>query len=220
MSVSQALGFTHEFVVAPPGSTPRRTLLLLHGTGGDESQLLNLGHTLDRHAALLSPRGRVLEDGVPRFFRRFAEGAFDEADLILRAGELAAFINAAAESYRFDARSVMAVGYSNGANIAAALLLLHPATLHGAILLRPRVPFIPSTLPDLRCKPIVIGAGNQDPLVPVSDTERLASVLRSAGADVTVCYENAGHALADGDIECARRWLAKLTASTVDGAER
>jgi phospholipase/carboxylesterase len=217
MSLSQALGFTHEFVAGPANGSPRRTLLLLHGTAGNECQLLNLGHSLDRDAALLSPRGKVLENGMPQFFRILPDGALDEVELVERANELAAFIDAAAERYGFDPCSVLPVGYSNGANMAAALLFLHAAAVRGAILLRPKLPLVPSVLPDLMCKPVVIGAGNQDPLVPVSDTERLAGVLRRAGADVTVCYENSDHSLVDGDIECAIRWLARLEADELGG---
>ncbi|MDQ3814159.1 MAG: alpha/beta hydrolase [Armatimonadota bacterium] len=197
------LGFIHRFISGRGGLT----LLLLHGTGGSESDLIELGRALDPTAALLSPRGKVLENGMPRFFRRLAEGVFDEQDLIRRTHELADFVTAAAQYYGFDPRSVIAGGYSNGANIAGGLLLLRPEALSGAILLRPMVPLVPDTLPDLRETPVFISAGNYDPLVPVSNTERLVSLLGEAGADVTVVFEDAGHGLTSADVEAARDWL-------------
>src|SRR3954470_11944872 len=146
MSAPVTLDFVHRYV---PGRSTR-TLLLLHGTGGNETDLLSLGRSLDPTAALLSPRGKVLENGMPRFFRRLAEGVFDEEDLVRRAHELADFIGEAAEHYRFHPKNVVAVGYSNGANIAGGLLLLRPGVLSGAALLRPMVPLIPQTLPELK----------------------------------------------------------------------
>ena len=196
-------GFIHRFV---PGSS-NRTLLLLHGTGGNENDLLSLGHTLDPTAALLSPRGSVLENGMPRFFRRLAEGVFDEADLIRRANELADFIVSAAAYYSFDVSKVIAVGYSNGANIAGALLLLRPDVLDGAALIRPMVPLTPTDAPNLKGKAIFIAAGNQDPIVPLENSRALAAMLKRGGADVTLGIENAGHALTDNTVEVVRRWL-------------
>ena len=196
-------GFIHRFV---PGSS-NRTLLLLHGTGGNENDLLSLGHTLDPSAALLSPRGRVLENGMPRYFRRLAEGVFDEEDLIRRANELADFIVSAAAYYAFEASKVIAVGYSNGANIAGALLLLRPGVLDGAALIRPMVPLTPKDAPNLKGKAIFIAAGNQDPIVPLENSRALAAMLKRGGADVTLGIENAGHALTDNTVEVVRRWL-------------
>src|SRR5437588_9417037 len=147
--------FIHEFV---PGSS-ERTLLLLHGTGGNERDLIPLGHELDPGAALLSPRGKVLEHGMPRFFRRLAEGVFDLEDLTRRTHELADFVADAATRYGFDPRNVIAVGFSNGANIAASLLLLRPETLAAAVLFRPMIPLVPETLPDLSRVPVFIAAG-------------------------------------------------------------
>jgi len=195
--------FIHEFV---PGDS-ERTLLLLHGTGGNERDLLSLGRELDQNASLLSPRGQVLENGMPRFFRRLAEGVFDQEDLKRRTEELAGFVAAAAESYPFAADQVIAVGYSNGANIAASLLLLRPQTLRGAILFRAMVPLMPPTQPDISSVRVWIGAGDKDPIIATSDSRRLAELLRGAGADVTIRFLNAGHNLTNNEIETARDWL-------------
>jgi phospholipase/carboxylesterase len=200
------MDFTHRFVPAPERSTPR-TLLLLHGTGGNENDMLPLGRQLDPTAALLSPRGNVLENGMPRFFRRLAEGVFDEEDVIRRAHELAEFVGAAAARYEFDLKQVTAVGYSNGANIAAAVLLLQPEVLAGAILFRAMVPLVPTVLPDLARRRVLLSSGERDPIVPVENAERLTAMLREAGADVSLRFEPAGHALARGDIEAAKQWL-------------
>jgi len=198
--------FIHEFV---PG-TSKRTLLLLHGTGGNERDLIPLGRELDPNAALLSPRGKVLENGMPRFFRRLAEGVFDLEDLKYRANELADFVSAAAQHYGFASDKVVAVGYSNGANIAAATLLLRPETLPIAILFRAMVPLHPNKLPNLLSVSVWIGAGDQDPIVPASETKRLVELLRRAGADVTIRFAKAGHGLTNGDLEAARHWLGEL----------
>lgn len=195
--------FAHLYL---PG-TSDRTLLLLHGTGGTENDLLPLGRTLAPDAGLLSPRGRVLENGQPRFFRRLAEGVFDEEDLIHRTHELAAFLGEAAEEHHFDPRKLIAVGYSNGANIAGALLLLRPGALAGAVLLRPMVPLVPEAPPDLQGTPVLLAAGHQDPIVPSENVRRLAALLRHAGADVTLRFENAGHGLTSLTVETARHWL-------------
>src|SRR5213592_1219231 len=197
--------FIHEFV---PGNS-NRTLLLLHGTGGNERDLIPLARELDSRAALLCPRGKVLENGMPRFFRRVAEGVFDLDDLKKRTNELADFVAAAAQRYGFTADKVVAVGYSNGANIAASMLLLRPETLHGAILFRAMVPLVPENLPDLSSVRVWIGAGDQDPIVPASEAQRLAELLRSAGADVTIRFANASHALTEADVKTARHWLGE-----------
>lgn len=200
---AEALGFIHKFV---PG-TASRTLLLLHGTGGNESDLLQLGRALNPSAALLSPRGKVIENGMPRFFRRLAEGVFDEADLIKRTHELADFIEAASTEYKIDRKQLFAVGFSNGANIAGALLLLRPGVISGAALLRPMVPLIPERPPNLQGVPVLIAAGNQDPIVPAENAQRLVELLRSAGANVTVSFENAGHGLTEDTVETTKRWM-------------
>ena len=203
------LGFAHRFVAAR--STGQPTLLLLHGMGGGENDLLPLGSALLADANLLSPRGKVLENGMPRFFRRFAQGVLDVEDLKQRTHELADFVAAASAHYGFDGASVVAVGYSNGANIAASALLLRPDTLAGAILLRPMVPFVPETPPDLAKKPVFIGGGRRDELVPPEEVARLAALLRSAGADVTLDWqERGGHGLTLGDAQAAEVWLRRL----------
>ncbi|HYM82057.1 MAG TPA: alpha/beta hydrolase [Candidatus Limnocylindria bacterium] len=202
------LGFTHRFVPGDAGAG--RVLLLLHGTGGDENDLLPLGQALDPQAALLSPRGKVLERGMPRFFRRLAEGVFDLEDLEARAHELADFVTAAAAHYRFDPDRVCAVGFSNGANIAGALLLLEPGRLAEAILFSPMVPLVPEPTPDLGRTPVFIGAGRSDPIVPAAETERLAELLRRCGAVVTLHWTDAGHAVEAGEVAAARSWLERL----------
>ena len=201
--------FIHAFV---PG-TSNRTLLLLHGTGGNERDLIALGRELDPNAALLSPRGKVLENGMPRFFRRLAEGVFDLEDLKYRANELADFVAAAGEHYGFTSDNVVAVGYSNGANIAASMLLLRPEILGAAILFRAMVPLVPDKLPDLSSVCVWIGAGNQDPIIAPSETQRLVSLLRSAKADVTIRFFDAGHGLTNDEIDTAGRWLKDLQLS-------
>ena len=202
--------FTHRFI---PGAAGAPTFLLLHGTGGDETDLLGLGRALDSEAALLSPRGKVLEQGMPRFFRRLAAGVFDRKDLMLRTHELADFVADAATRYEFDVARVIAVGFSNGANIAASMLLLRPETLAAAILFRPMVPLSPETLPDLARVPVFIGSGRQDPIVPVAEAERLAALLRQAGAPVTLHWEASGHTLTPGDLDAAREWMNVHTAT-------
>ena len=198
--------FIHEFV---PGNSSR-TLLLLHGTGGNERDLIPLGRELDPNAALLSPRGKVLEHGMPRFFRRLAEGVFDLEDLKHRTNELADFVAAATHHYGLASDNVVAVGYSNGANIAASMLLLRPEILSAAILFRAMVPLIPDTQPKLSSVRVWIGAGTNDPIIPTSQTKRLAELLRRAGADVTMRYFQAGHELTAADVEAARDWLMNL----------
>src|SRR5436190_9588957 len=183
--------FIHEFVLGKS----ERTLFLLHGTGGNERDLIPLGRELDPNAALLSPRGKVLENRMPRFFRRLAEGIFDLEDLKTRTNELADFVAAAVRHYELAADHIVAVGYSNGANIATSMLLLRPEIMHRAILFRAMVPLIPDKLPDLSSVRIWIGAGDQDPIVPASETKRLVELLRRAGADVTIRFAKAGHGL-------------------------
>jgi len=198
--------FIHEFV---PGHSSR-TLLLLHGTGGNERDLIPLGRELDPNAALLSPRGKVLENGMPRFFRRLAEGVFDLEDLKYRTTELADFVAAAAQHYGFASDNVVAVGYSNGANIAASILLLRPEILSAAILFRAMVPLIPDRQPNLSSIRVWIGAGAHDPIIPTSETNALAELLRNDGADVTIRYFQTGHQLTRDDVDAARDWLALL----------
>ena len=206
-----ALGFVHRYVPPETGgeSAGATTLLLLHGTGGDEEDLLPLGRMLLPGAGLLSPRGNVLERGAPRFFRRLAEGVFDLEDLARRTEELAAFVEGAARTYDLERDGIVAVGFSNGANIAASLLLRRAGVLRGAVLLSPMVPFEPETLPDLAGTPVFIGAGRTDPIVPVEQVERLATMLADAGADVTLHWEPGGHAVTRGEVDSAREWLSR-----------
>jgi predicted esterase len=198
--------FIHEFI---PGSSTR-TLLLLHGTGGNERDLIPLGRELDPNAALLSPRGKVLENGMPRFFRRVAEGVFDLQDLKYRTNELADFVTLAAQQYGFAIDQIIAVGYSNGANIAASMLLLRPETLSAAILFRSMVPLIPETQPNVSAKDVWIGAGTNDPIIPTSEPQRLAETLRNAGANVTIRFFETGHNLTSQEVATARDWLATV----------
>lgn len=199
--------FIHRFVPADRKATTR-TLLLFHGTGGDENDLLGLGRTIDPGAALLSPRGKVLENGAPRFFRRLAEGVFDEADVTARARELSAFVEAAAARYNIDMDALIAVGYSNGANIAAAMILLGIAPFRQAILLRAMVPL--SDLKPSTPKPsrILISNGRIDPIAQPENTERLAELLRKSGAEVDLIFQSASHGLVPNDIAASQQWLA------------
>jgi len=204
------LDFQHRYLPAERPGLP--TLLLLHGTGGDENDLLPLGAALLPGAALLSPRGKVLEHGAPRFFRRLAEGVFDLDDLRLRTHELATFITSAATIYSFDPHNVIVAGYSNGANIAAAVLLLHPFALAGAILLHAQAPLEPEQRLALSNVPVFLSGGRVDTMVPAAETERLATQLRRFGADVTLYWEQGGHALGRGELTAARNWLAERVA--------
>jgi predicted esterase len=198
------LAFAHVYRAA---ATPAAgTFLLLHGTGGDEHDLLPIAEALDPNAGVLSPRGRVLERGMPRFFRRLAEGVFDEEDVQRRAHELAEFVGAAAERYAFDPRTVTAVGFSNGANIASAVLLVRPDVLSQAVLFRAMVPFVPDPVPSLHTR-VLVSNGRVDPLVSPAETERLVALLRGAGADVSLAWQNAGHQLTQSDLAAARDWL-------------
>jgi phospholipase/carboxylesterase len=201
-------GFTHRFEPATDATAP--TLLLLHGTGGNENDLLPLGRAIVPGAALLSPRGRVLENGMPRFFRRLAEGVFDQEDLALRTRELSGFIDAASENYGIDRTRLYAVGFSNGANMAASVLLRSPDKVAGAILIRAMVPFVLKQPPDLRDKPVLLLSGREDPIVPTGQAEDLAGIFKSAGADITLHWEKAGHALTQGDVSFARDWLSRV----------
>jgi predicted esterase len=209
MPQTDDLGFVHKFVPARPGVPHPVTLLLLHGTGGDENDLLSLGSELWPGAALLGVRGKVLEKGMPRFFRRFAEGIFDIEDLKFRTEELAQFIEAVSERYDFSTKKLIAVGYSNGANIAASLILLHPHYLAAAVLFRAMVPFTPDIIRDFSNHSVFIGAGDRDPIVPRGQPEELAAIFESGGAEVTLSWHQGGHELGDDDIEAAKTWLSE-----------
>ena len=202
-------GLSFQHVYTPSGNPAAPTLLLLHGTGGDEHDMVPLARLMPG-ANVLSPRGQVLEQGMPRFFRRLAEGVFDLEDLRLRAGDLADFVAAAAAHYRFDAARVVAMGYSNGANIASAVMLLRPGVLAGGVLLRAMVPLEPDPLPALGGTRVVISNGETDPIVPREETDRLARLLQRAGADVEVHWQRAGHQLMPADFAVAKTWLQSI----------
>ena len=201
------LGFIHKYLPAPLGNEAD-TLLLLHGTGGDENDLIPLGKLLAPNANLLSPRGKVSENGMPRFFRRLSEGVFDVPDLIARTHELADFVQSASQAYGFEAGRVTAAGFSNGANIAAGLLLLRPGVLKAAALFHAMVLLVPETRPDLTGTRVFLGAGRQDAMAPPEETERLAALLREAGADVTLHWQPGGHGLTREEAQAAAEWLA------------
>jgi len=196
----------HRWEPATVADAP--TLLLLHGTGGDENDLIPLAHLIAPGAALLSVRGNAEEQGAPRFFRRLREGVFDLEDLARRTGDLGDFLVAAGTQYRFAASTLFAIGFSNGANVAASLLLSRPAALAGGVLIRAMVPFEPSTLPELAGRAVLLSQGRMDPLIPVAGAERLATLLEQAGAEVEVAWQPGGHGLTPGDITVARRWLS------------
>lgn len=202
---TEVLRFAHRFL---RGTSPA-TVLVLHGTGGNEDDLLPLARELAHGANLLSPRGQVLENGMPRFFKRLAVGVFDEADVIRRAAELTAFVDAAARHYKFDAARVFALGYSNGANIAAAVMLLHPAALAGGVLLRAVLPLDPPSLPDLSSKPVLIAAGLDDPYAPRETVVALADRLKRSRAAVELRWHAAGHGLAREELPAVKEWIAK-----------
>jgi predicted esterase len=200
--------YVHHF--EPARDPAARTLMLvLHGTGGNEHDLLPLGRMIAPRAALLSPRGDVLENGMPRFFRRLAEGVFDVEDLRARTAALADWIPEAARAHGADPARVVAVGFSNGANIAASVLLLRPGVLAGAVLLSPMVPLEPDTPPALDGCPVLIAYGRQDPLAPPAQPEGLAGLLRDGGADVTVAPFDGGHTVTPGTLRIAQDWLAQ-----------
>ena len=209
-SSSSELGFIHQFI--PASTRPDQvTLLLLHGTGGNEQDLIPLGQELYPRAAILSPRGKVLESGMPRFFRRLAEGVFDIEDLKFRTQELADFVRKASKVYKFDLRYIISIGYSNGANIASSLLLIHPEIISSAVLFRAMVPFIPEKVPNLTGKNIFIGAGQYDPIVPREQTETLFGFFEKAGANVVLHFQqNSGHELGYDEISAAKDWLSNL----------
>jgi predicted esterase len=202
---SPDLGFQHVFTPSTAPDTP--TLLLLHGTGGTEHDLLPLAELLEPGAGVLSPRGKVLERGMARFFRRLAEGVFDLDDLRFRTHELAGFVATAARHYGFDGGRVVAVGFSNGANIAASTLLLEPGVLAGTILFRAMVPIVPEPLPSLPGTPVFMSNGRADSLIPAAEAERLAELLKQAGASLTIQWQPGGHQLTRQDVMQAQEWL-------------
>jgi len=182
------------------------TLLLLHGTGGSERDLLPLAGQIDPEANVLSVRGNVNENGMARYFRRLAEGVFDEEDLVFRTEELNDFLDEAAEKYEFDRNNIVALGYSNGANIAGSLLFHYQDALAGAMLHHPMVPLRGIDLPDLTDKRVFIGAGTNDPICPSKESEELQTLLENAGANVDIHWENYGHQLTLSEVEAAGAW--------------
>jgi phospholipase/carboxylesterase len=222
---SKNLNFIHRFIPSSKNSVEKyddylngkdnlvsknpATLLLLHGTGGNEDDLIPLGRLIYPNANLLSPRGKVLEHGMPRFFKRLAEGVFDIEDLKFRTQELAKFVNEASLQYSFDLSKTIAVGFSNGANIAASLLLLYPQVIAGAVLFRPMIPIIPNNLPNLSEKKIVILSGQYDPIVSKKQAEDLFSLLKKTDTKVTIQWQESGHEITQDDVQIAKKWLSE-----------
>ena len=206
--MNNGLDFIHRFISAnSKANKSSLTLLLLHGTGGTEDDLIPLGNELTLDASILSVRGKVLENGMPRFFRRLEEGVFDLEDLKMRTDELADFILKSSSIYDFDLKRLVAVGYSNGANIGASVLLRRPEVLAGAILFRAMVPFIPDVLPDLSKKFIILLEGMRDPIVSRQEAESLLKIFNKAHSNVTIKWQGSGHNLTQEDIESAKKWL-------------
>ncbi len=202
------LDFRHVFAPATAGRDDKATIVALHGTGGGEHDLLDLARAVSPTAAILSPRGKVSENGMARFFRRLSEGVLDEDDVVRRAHELADFLSGAARRYGRDPQQLMALGYSNGANVAAAVLLLRPEIFNKAILLRPMMPLTDIARPDLHGKDVLILKGRRDSVIPTASTDRLAQALAAAGARVSLETLPAGHGLTPEDLDRALGWLA------------
>jgi phospholipase/carboxylesterase len=204
--VNDDLGFIHRFIA---GEDPTvETVLVLHGTGGNENDLIGIGQAIAPGAAILSPRGNVLENGAPRFFKRLAEGVFDPKEVRSRGEELARFIRAAAVTYRLDPSRIFALGYSNGANIASTVMLIEPGIIQASILLRPMVVYEPPEKKDLSGSSVFISAGRMDPIVPTASVEQLAELFRSANADVTLKWQLAAHSLVPNEVREAAEWFA------------
>ncbi|WNF21051.1 alpha/beta hydrolase [Mesobacillus jeotgali] len=198
-----------KHIIKKGTDSSKPSLLLLHGTGGNENDLLPLANMIDPEATVLSVRGNILENGMPRFFRRLAEGVFDENDLIFRTQELHDFLDEASEKYDLDRGNIVAVGYSNGANIAASLLFHYKNALKGAILHHPMVPRRGIELPELSGTEVFLAAGKNDPICPASESEELKSLLLKANAHVEMHWENSGHQLTLSEVEAAREWYAR-----------
>ena len=203
------LGFVHRWI---PSDGADETVLALHGTGGDENDLLPLAGAVAPTKNVLSPRGKVLEMGAPRFFKRRAEGVFDLDDLVARTNELADFVAAAASAYGFDPAKVVALGYSNGANVAGSMMMLRPEALAGGALLRAMKPYEPADvgaeLPDLSATRVLVLSGARDPIVPPGSAERLVELLRRAGAEVSAHVSPAGHELIRPDLDVVAEWFS------------
>ncbi|HEY3746664.1 MAG TPA: alpha/beta hydrolase [Gemmatimonadaceae bacterium] len=210
------LGFVHRILPSADAAS-RDTLLTLHGTGGDENDLISLGQTIAPGAAILSPRGNVLENGAPRFFKRLAEGVFDPQEVRSRAEELAGFVQAAIARYALDPERIFVLGYSNGANAASTIMFIRPRLIKGAILLRPMLVYEPEESADLSGSSVFISAGRMDPIVPAQSVERLAELFQSARAKVTLKWQMVGHNLVPSEVSEASAWLA-LQRSTVSAS--
>ncbi len=203
--------FVHRFI--PATGEEKRTLLLLHGTGGDENNLVPLGDAILPGAAILSPRGRISENGMPRFFRRFAEGVFDLDNLREETNALADFVAASAKEYGFDPGKVVAAGFSNGANIASTVMLLRPETLSEGVLIRAMVTLEDAQPTGLEGKRVFLASGRFDGMVPTENANQLADQLRSGGAEVTHYWAEAGHNLTREEIDAIRDWLRKAASA-------
>lgn len=201
------IGFIHRFVPSEDKSSAE-TLVVLHGTGGDENDLIGIGQAIAPGAAILSPRGNVLENGAPRFFKRLAEGVFDPKEVKSRGVELSHFVRAAISKYGLNPERVFALGYSNGANIASTVMFIEPGLLRGAIMFRPMLVFEPDEHPDLSAAGVFISAGRMDPIVPVKSVERLVELFNDARAEVTLKWQLAGHNLLPSEVREAAEWLA------------
>ena len=185
------------------------TLFMLHGTGGTEHDLVSIAKYISPASSILSVRGNILENGMPRFFKRLAEGVFDEEDLTLRTRELRDYLNEASVKYSFDRNNVVAIGYSNGANIAASMLFQYENVLRGAVLHHPMVPIRGRDLPKMTSFPVFIGAGKNDPICLPAETVELSEILSVAGADVTIHWEQNGHQLTHSEVEAAQFWFSE-----------
>jgi phospholipase/carboxylesterase len=205
--MTEDLGFVHRFV-PPKDSVSGETLVVLHGTGGNENDLIGIGQAIAPGAAILSPRGNVLEAGAPRFFRRLAERVFDPMEVRSRGGELARFIRAAISSYDLDPVHVFALGYSNGANVASTVMFIEPGLLQGAVLFRPMVVLELEDQPDLTGSSVFISAGRMDPIVPAKSAEQLAELFQQSHAEVALKWQLAGHNLVPGEVREAGEWFA------------
>jgi phospholipase/carboxylesterase len=205
--MSGELGFIHRFRPAAATASPD-TLVVLHGTGGNEDSLIGIAQTVAPGAAVISPRGNVLENGAPRFFRRLAEGVFDPAEVRSRGEELAKFIREAAARYSRDPKRIFALGYSNGANIASTVMLIDPGVIRAAILLRPMLVFQPEEKTDLTGTAALVSAGRVDPIVPAASVEALAQLLEARGANVTLKWHLGGHNLVPSEVKDSADWLA------------
>jgi phospholipase/carboxylesterase len=213
MIKSNNFGFNHIFINTSHDEeydkgNKKLTLVLLHGTGGNEEDLIFLGKKIEPNASILSPRGKVLENNMPRFFRRLSEGVFDIEDLHIRSHELADFIQKCSFHYKFNLENTIAIGFSNGANIAVSMLFLRPEVLQGAILFRAMVPFIPESLPNLLNKKILLSAGVQDPIVSRNETENLYSLFQKTNAITTLKWQPSSHNLIQKDILVAKSWVS------------